>query len=157
SIIVSAAVALGSAAGGGDRRGPNHLRVDLSGFEEVPAISTTGHAHLDLRIDDDAETITFEMTYADLEGVGTTPFVTNGVVTASHIHVGARGTSGGVSVFFCGGGGKPACPTISGTVSGVITAADIVGPAAQGINPGEATAFAELARAIRAGLTYANI
>src|SRR5262249_22302439 len=146
-----------ASAAASDRRGPNHFKVDLEGFQEVPSISTTGHAHLDFTIDDDAETIEFVMTFSDLEGVGTTPFVTNGVATASHIHIGARSTNGGVSVFFGGGGGRRACPPRSGTIAGLITAADIVGPAAQGINPGEPTAFAELVRAIRAGVTYANL
>jgi CHRD domain len=157
AIVVSTAVVFATAAPASDRQGPNHFKVDLVGFQEVPSISTTGHAHLELTIDDGTQTIAFDMTYADLEGVGTTPFVTNGVVTASHIHVGARGTNGGVSAFFCGGGGKPACPATSGTISGVITPADIVGPAAQGINAGEPTAFAELVKAIRAGYAYANL
>ena len=56
--------------------------------------------------------------------------------------------------FLCGGGGKPACPTPSGTVTGTITAADIIGPAAQGIGPGE---FAEALRATRAGAAYVNV
>ena len=45
----------------------------------------------------------------------------------------------------------------SGTVTGVIVPSDILGPAAQGINPGEPTAFDELVRAIRAGYTYVNV
>jgi hypothetical protein len=157
AIVASAALVLSSPGAASQRSGPNHFKVDLTGFQEVPSLSTTGNAHLELAIDDEGERIEFEMTYADLEGVGTTPFVTNGVVTASHIHIGARGTNGGVSVFFCGGGGKPACPPLSGTISGVIVPTDILGPAAQGVNPGEPTAFAELVRAIRAGFTYANI
>jgi hypothetical protein len=39
-------------------------------------------------------------------------------------------------------------------VSGVITAAQIVGPAAQGIATGE---FAELVDALRSGAAYANV
>lgn len=134
----------------------NHAKGALEGFQEVPAISTTGTGTVDLRIDDETQTIDFEVSYGDLEGIGTTPFVTAGVVTASHIHVGAPGTNGGVSAFFCGGGGRPACP-LSGTISGVITPADVIGPAAQGINAGEPTAFEELVRAIRGGHTYANV
>jgi hypothetical protein len=155
--IVTTALVLGPSAGASDRSGQNHFKVDLQGFQEVPSISSTGTGHLDLRIDDVAETIDFEITYDNLEGVGTTPFVTNGVVTASHIHIGARSTTGAVSVFFCGGGGRAPCPTPSGTVTGTITPANIIGPAAQGINAGEPTAFAELVRAIRAGYTYANV
>jgi hypothetical protein len=36
----------------------------------------------------------------------------------------------------------------------VLTPANVIGPAAQGVAPGE---FAELVRAIRAGVTYANV
>lgn len=144
-----------------DRRGASHFKLSLDGFQENPSISTTGRGRLELRIDDEAQTIEFELSYTDLEGVGTTPFVTNGVVLASHIHVGVRGTNGGVSAFFCGGGGRPACPSPEASednpVTGTIMASDIIGPAAQGINAGEATAFAELVRAIRAGYAYGNV
>ena len=40
------------------------------------------------------------------------------------------------------------------TVAGTIRAADVVGPTAQGIEPGE---FAELVAAVRAGVTYVNV
>jgi CHRD domain len=138
------------------RRRPTRFQAWLDGYQEVPSISTTGNGQAELRIDDLNQTIEFVVSYDNLEGVGTTPFVSNGVVTASHIHVGARNVSGGVAAFFCGGGGKPPCP-ISGTVTGVIVPGDILGPAAQGINPTEPTAFEELVRAIRAGLTYVNV
>jgi hypothetical protein len=39
-------------------------------------------------------------------------------------------------------------------VSGTITPASVIGPAAQGIQAGE---FAELVRALRAGAAYANV
>ena len=64
---------------------------------------------------------------------------------------------GGVIAFLCGGGSKPAYPPGTATeavVTGVITAADIIGPTAQGIEPGS---FDEAVRAIRAGATYANV
>lgn len=131
------------------QRGPNRVAATLEGFQEVPAVSTTGHGRFEARIDDDAETITWELSYADLEG----HLVENGIVTASHIHVGQRGVNGGVSAFFCGGGGKPACPS-EGTLSGVVTPADVIGPNGQGVEPG---AFDELVRAIRAGKTYVNV
>ena len=69
------------------------------------------------------------------------------------MHFGNRNIAGGISAFLCGGGSKPPCPQ-SGTVTGTITAADVIGPAAQGIEPG---AMAELIRAMRAGETYANV
>jgi hypothetical protein len=116
-----------------------------------------GAGRLRLPIDEDAQTIEYELSYDNLEGVGTTPFVSNGVVLFAHIHVSAPGVNGGVATFLCGGGGKAACPTLSGTFSGVIAPTDIVGPAGQGINAGEPTAFEELVRSIRAGYAYANV
>ena len=49
------------------------------------------------------------------------------------------------------------CGTPGGSVAeaeGVITAANVIGPAGQGIAAGE---FAELIRAIKGGRTYANV
>lgn len=119
------------------------VRAELSGFQEEPAISTTGHGHFTARIDDDARVIDYELTYAGLEG---------GTPTQAHIHFGGRDHNGGVSAFLCSGP-KPACPP-SGTVTGVITAADVIGPTGQGI---EAGSFDELVRAIRSGMTYVNV
>ncbi|MGH9389071.1 MAG: CHRD domain-containing protein [Vicinamibacteria bacterium] len=42
----------------------------------------------------------------------------------------------------------------SGTVEGTLMAANVVGPAGQGVAAGE---FAELVRLIRADVTYANV
>jgi CHRD domain len=75
-------------------------------------------------------------------------------VLFAHIHLGARGLTGGVIAFLCGGGDKPACPQGSGTVEGTIDAADVIGPAAQGIAPGELT---EVVKALRNGAVYANV
>jgi hypothetical protein len=125
--------------------GANHVTASLNGFQENPSIVTTGSGSLDLRIDDEQQVIAFELSYSGLEG---------GAVGAAHIHIGSRGTNGGVSAFFCGGSTKPApCPP-SGTVTGTITPADVIGPEAQGVEPGS---FAELVTAIRAGHTYANV
>jgi hypothetical protein len=123
----------------------NHLKARMDGYQEVPAISSTGTGTLDLRIDDDAQSIEFELAYENLEGATT---------TASHIHLGQPSVNGGVSVFFCGGGGRPPCTPTSGSFSGVITPANVVGPAGQGI---AATEFDELVRALRAGATYVNV
>jgi hypothetical protein len=127
-----------------DDRGRNSLRARLKGFEEVPAVSSTGTGELRLKIEDE-EAIEFELSYRDLEGLTT---------SAAHIHLGQKDVNGGVSVFFCGGGGRPPCTPDSGTFTGTITAADVIGPTAQGIAPAE---FAELLRALRAGKTYVNV
>jgi hypothetical protein len=116
-------------------------RARLSGFQEVPAISTTGQGSLTLVLRQRA--IRYTLSYRDLEGA----------VTQAHIHFGQRSVAGGVSAFLCGGGDKPACPQ-EGRVSGRIDPADVIGPAAQGITSGE---LGELLRALRQDRTYANV
>jgi hypothetical protein len=137
AILAIAAPVVASAHGPFDAR--------LSGFQEVPSISTTGSGRFTARIvGAGAEsTIEYELTYTGL----TTP------ASAAHIHLGQRGVNGAVSAFLCGGGGKPDCPA-EGTVTGTIVAADVVGPEDRGLAAGE---IEELVRAMRAGATYANV
>jgi len=56
--------------------------------------------------------------------------------------------------FLCGGGGKPACPSSPAVVEGTVTPSNVIGPAGQGIAPGQ---FDEAIRAMRAGYAYANV
>ena len=122
----------------------DQFKARLIGFGEVPAVSSTGTGRFQARIVDDSS-IDFKLTYEGLEGT---------VTTAAHVHLGNKSDSGGVSYFLCGGGGRPACTATSGTFTGTVTAADVIGPAAQGIAAGE---IAEIIRAMRAGVTYANV
>jgi CHRD domain len=139
--LAGASIAL--ASGGHGKKGKGEFRANMIGFQEVPALNTTGHGRLQLSLTESQ--LTFRLDYSELSGPP----------LAAHIHVGQRHVNGGVSVFFCGGGGKPACPnSSSGTVSGTITAEDVLGPTAQGFEAGD---LAALERAIRAGVTYANM
>jgi hypothetical protein len=124
-------------------RGGRLMKASLSGFGEVPAVSSTGTGELLARIANDESSIEYTLSYQDLEGTA----------MAAHIHLGQPGVNGGVIAFLCGGGGKPACPA-SGSVSGTITEADVIGPAAQGIAAGE---LAEVITAMRQGMTYVNV
>jgi hypothetical protein len=122
----------------------------LRGFEEVPAISSTGGGGFTARINEAGTVMDWELTYGNVEAP----------VTQAHIHFAQRGVNGGIMVFLCsnlGNGpvGTQACPARSGSVSGSLRAADMVaGAAAQGITPGE---FHSLLRAIRAGAAYVNV
>jgi hypothetical protein len=135
-VLVSGSLAF---AKDGDK---GNARATLSSYQEVPTLSTAATGTFRATVD--ASTIRYTLRY---QGFDTT-------VAVAHIHLGARATNGGVSAFLCGGGGTPACPATAGTVEGVIDAADVVGPAGQSIAPGQ---FAELVRAMRAGVTYANV
>ena len=125
------------------------MREHLTGYEETPqTLSTTGFGDFQAKVRD--HEIRYRLTYGGLEGD----------ITQAHIHLGAEATSGGVSAFLCRTtqttpAGTPDCVAgRSGTVTGTIEPADVIGPAGQGIGPGE---YAELLRAIRAGATYANV
>ena len=126
------------------------IRERLSGYEEDPlALSTTGTGSFRLTVDEDAQTLTYELSYADLEGA----------VTQSHIHLGGAAQSGGISTFLCtnlgnGPAGTQACPAAPATITGTITAANVIGPTGQGIAAGE---MAELIEAIEADTTYVNV
>lgn len=121
-------------------------KANLLGFEEVPAVSSTGSGELRLKIDEANQLIEFDLSYENLEGTTT---------GAAHIHLGQESANGGVVAFFCGGATTPPCTPTSGTFSGTVAPTDIVGAAAnQGIAAGE---WNEVVRAIRAGRIYANV
>ena len=123
------------------------MKAKLTGYEEVPALSSPARGTFTATTDGDS--LTYTLTYSGFP----TP------VLQSHIHFGQKGVAAGVSIFLCtnlgnGPAGTPACPTPDGTVTRTVTGADVVGPAGQGIAAGE---WAEVIAAIRAGVTYANV
>jgi hypothetical protein len=150
-VLVTATI-IATAATGHDK---SAINARMTGYEELPTLSTSANGTFTASLNSAGDTISYTETY-------TGPFDANaagGNVLQSHIHFGQRAFSGGVSAFLCtnlgnGPAGTPTCPSPSGTVSGVITAAQIVGPTGQGISAGE---FAELVRAIRAGFAYVNV
>jgi CHRD domain len=116
----------------------------LNGWEEDPSQVTTGKGSFRAKVVS-ATRIDFKLTYEDLEGPA----------FMAHIHIGSRHESGGISAWLCGGTTQPACaPGPDGTVEGSIEAADITGPAGQGVEPGN---FVDLLRAMRKGETYTNV
>ena len=138
----------------------------LVGVRETPIVISGATGHVTVTISHDEKSIDYELTYNGLEGSK----VTNGKVLFAHIHVGRPTVAGGVAVFFCGGGNtdatKTPCPAEAGpgthnpAVKGTWTAADIAGPAAQGVdptNPNGEDSFARLVKAIKSGLSYANV
>jgi CHRD domain-containing protein len=147
--VTSAAIALAlatigsfTALGQGSER---RFKATLKGLNEVPSISSTGTGQFRATADPADTSLSYELQYANLEGTTT---------TAAHVHLGQTAVSGGVMFFLCGGGGKPVCPNISGSVTGTVTAADVIGPAGQGVAAGE---FAEALRGMRSGASYVNV
>lgn len=120
----------------------NNLRTRLTGFHEVPPILTDGTGLFTASVG--SSSLTYSLTFSNLSSAA----------TAAHIHFGQPGVNGSVVVFLCGGGGKPACPAGGGTVTGTITAADVLAVPAQGVTGGS---FADLLRILRSGDAYTNV
>jgi hypothetical protein len=143
-------LALAIAAGTALANGPRVLRADLSGDEEVPAVFSTGKGELRLLVYPGRNTIAYELSYSSLLADA----------TQANIHFGQPSVNGNISVFLCsnlgnGPDGTQACPLRSGTVSGLITADQVVANAApQGIAAGDIDALIDV---LREQLTYVNV
>jgi hypothetical protein len=148
--IAAALAAFGSisiSADDGDRA----LRARLAAVNEVPAVISQARGEFRAKVNDDAPSIEYELSYRNLEGS----------VTQAHIHVGQRFAAGGIMIWLCSNLASPPtpagvqpCPAAPGTITGTITPADVVGPAGQGVNPGN---FADALKAIREGVAYVNV
>ena len=128
----------------------------LTGYEEVPAVSTGASGEFRGQINNEESQVDWTLSYSDLEGA----------VQQAHIHLGQAGVNGGITVFLCtnlgnGPAGTQPCPAPPATISGTITSADVSPniPATaaarnQGLNTGE---FDEFLAAVRSGSTYVNV
>jgi CHRD domain len=128
------------------------IQAILTGYEEVPSVSTVASGEFRGFISHNDGSIDYELTYSGLEGT----------VTQAHIHFGQRSVIGSIVVWLCQTptnlspvAGTPTCPQ-SGTVTGTITASDVIdaGTGSQKILAGE---LAEVIAAIRAGAAYVNV
>jgi hypothetical protein len=135
---------------------PGEFRAVLSGFQEVGALNnqsgailSDGRGTLELKLDRQAQTLSFVLKFSDL----------GSPVTQSHIHFGKNHMAGGVMVFFCSNltsapAGTQACPANGGTVTGTLTAANILAIAGQNVKAGD---FDALADALESDTAYVNV
>jgi hypothetical protein len=112
------------------------LKATLRGFQEVPALLSTGEGEFTATVDPSRTSMTFTVTYSGLLADA----------LQSHIHFGQRGVNGGIMIFFC--------TNLTPPVSGTLTAADVVGPTAQGVAPQN---LDNVISAIQSGQIYANV
>jgi hypothetical protein len=132
--------------------GAEQISALLTGYEESPAVSTTGRGEFTATIAPDGDTIAYTETFSGLQAP----------VTQSHIHVGQLSVNGSVVIFLCQTasnpdptGLAPQCPQ-EGTVTGVITSANVIqgSMAPQQLSAGD---LAAVITALRAGAAYANV
>ena len=116
---------------------------------ETGAILSDGQGTVDLKLNKNASTLAYTLTYSGLSAP----------VTQAHIHFGKVHTPGGIFVFFCtnlgnGPAGTPACPSNGGTVTGTIGPAGVIAVPGQNIQAGD---FDAVVDAITSDTAYANI
>lgn len=144
-----------AAAAPPDNAGQTKLSTELTGYQETPStINSNGTGEFEATIQQNGTQIAYKLTYSGLSSP----------VTQSHIHFGRPATTGQIVLFLCTNltplpAGVPppqACPTPSGTITGTLTAADVIPRPTQGIDSG-AAGFAEMVDAIRADAAYVNV
>ena len=127
----------------------------FSGFNEVGALNaqsgaifSPGRATLELELNRADQTLSFTLKFSGLSAP----------VTQAHIHFGKVHMAGGVMVFFCSNVAAPpgtqSCPANGGTVTGTLSAANVLGPASQGVPAGD---FQAIVDALQSDTAYANI
>ena len=146
AVAIVAVIGMGTAAVADNVR----EREDLTGYEEVPALSTPGAGEFKIDLNRAGDALNYSLTFSGLETDA----------TQAHIHFENATNNGPIVVFLCsnlgnGPAGTQACPAAGGTITGTIMAADVgAGAAAQGLAAGE---FEEFVRALRSGATYVNV
>jgi hypothetical protein len=155
SMVACVALALAAPGAFADE---DKFRIKLEGYQEVPSVSTAASGEFEAQIGRNDTHIDFDLTYRDLQGP----------VRQAHIHVAQTSVNGAIVLWLCQTALNPApasvaarvqqCPQ-SGTVSGRLTAEDVVAPPppnapTQQIVDGE---LAEVIAAIRAGVAYVNV
>lgn len=153
-IAAALAFALAAPAALADRDG-DKIKTRLTGYEEVPSVSTPARGEFEARISRDEGMIEYELSYSGLQGT----------VSQAHIHFAQKGVNGSIVLWLCQTPGTqapeavrpltPQCPQ-SGTVTGTLTAANVIAATttSQMILAGE---LAEVVAAIRARRAYVNV
>ncbi len=148
--------ALFLASGAYGLAGAETISASLSGYEEVPSVSTPASGEFKAMIGRNDQSIEYELSYSGLVGT----------VQQAHIHFAQPGVNGSIVVWLCETATTqhpvvalrdvtPECPQ-SGSVTGMISADNVVTASMppQQIVAGQ---LAEVIAAIRAGFAYVNV
>jgi hypothetical protein len=168
SIAVAALAALASASaladdnhkgngnGGNDEDNGTTFAAKLVGYEETPlTLNSPGSGSFAATVNAAGTEIDYTLSYTTLSSA----------ITQSHIHFGRPATTGQIVLFLCTNVGLPtgvtvpmpqACPPGPATITGTLTAADVIARPTQNIDAG-AAGFAAMIKAMRARAAYANV
>jgi hypothetical protein len=151
-LALSTAVAVSIALTGAAADAANKA-VNLSGFDEVPVVITDAKGRFVATIANDRSKIDYRLNYEGVEGD----------VTQAHFHLGQKHVgAGSIVVFLCTNlGNAPgtvpvpqSCPASPGSITGTITAADVIARTEQGVAAGDLDAVID---GILQGVIYVNV
>jgi len=130
------------------------LRAALTGYQEVPSVSSEAFGSFEARVAGDvfdpAARVDYTLVYVALQAD----------VVMAHIHFAQEAVNGPIVVWLCGTPaqagplGTATCPGRSGVVRGSFTAANVLSAGTQQLAAGE---LSELILAMRAGVAYVNV
>jgi hypothetical protein len=126
------------------------FKAKLNGGQEVPYALTSGSGKFTGKLNKNETELNYKLSYSQLEGE----------MIQATIEFAQKGVNGAILVWFCdntgfGPAGTPPCPlTPDGKIEGTFMADDVVGLAAQGIDPNDFNGFI---KALRAGAGYVNV
>lgn len=164
TLLIATASLLAIAASSVSADDNDRIRARLTGYQEVPAVSTPAAGRFVANVAADGSYFDYELTYSGLQGV----------ITQSHIHFAQKSVNGPVVIWLCRTTTNPgpAAPiqapdcllNVAGqagelSVSGRITAANVLATPAPPAG-GQQLAAGELAEALaamRAGVAYVNV
>ena len=150
-------LSVSAVAGNGNGNGKQiKVNTDLTGFQEVPVVITTGEGELKLVINEAARTIDYTLTYSGLQAD----------LTQAHIHVAQKSVNGAIVLWLCKTQNTqptdpavaaltPFCPGArSGTISGTLKDANMLGNATHQLEAGN---LDDAIIAIEHGKAYGNL
>ena len=105
SLLLSVGAVAGNGNGNGNENGNGNVNTDLTGFQEVPVVITTGEGTLKLVINESAHTIDYTLTFSGLQAD----------ITQSHIHVAQKSVNGAIVLWLCQTTGTPAPAAVAAT------------------------------------------
>ena len=148
------ATAIGALLVAGTVKAEDEARARLTGFQEVPSVSTEGSGTFEAVISPKGDAIDYEITYTGMQGA----------VTQSHMHVGQKSVNGGVVLWICGNtittpptpgpAGTPTCTSPDGHFAGTWRPGDVQTLGTQQIKTGQ---LDEVIEAIHGGVAYVNV
>jgi hypothetical protein len=159
ALATTSALADGNRKGNGNGNGNNDddgttFATKLVGYEETPlTLNSPGSGSFKATVNGDGTAIDYTLSYT----------VLSSAITQSHIHFGRPAITGQIVLYLCTNLTPPAgvplpqaCPPGPATITGTLTAADVIARPTQNIDAG-AAGFAEMIKAMRASAAYAIV